>query len=84
MESSSTFKRISFAKRDIEKIPAPLRSHILSPRWSPSLTPRSRLWTWLLPAIPYLPLQHSLPNLKTHIAGKRLSVFVTVLTLGAL
>ncbi|GBM73585.1 hypothetical protein AVEN_140219-1 [Araneus ventricosus] len=32
MESSSTFKRISSTKRDIEKIPAPLRSHILSPR----------------------------------------------------
>ncbi|GBM34869.1 hypothetical protein AVEN_25812-1 [Araneus ventricosus] len=36
MESSSTFKRISFANRDIEKIPAPLRSHISSPK-SPSL-----------------------------------------------
>ncbi|GBM57287.1 hypothetical protein AVEN_115612-1 [Araneus ventricosus] len=31
MESSSTFKRISSANRDIEKIPAPLRSHISSP-----------------------------------------------------
>ncbi|GBN71467.1 hypothetical protein AVEN_15058-1 [Araneus ventricosus] len=31
MESSSTFKRISSANRDIEKIPALLRSHILSP-----------------------------------------------------
>ncbi|GBM54565.1 hypothetical protein AVEN_157069-1 [Araneus ventricosus] len=28
MESSSTFKRISSANRDIEKFPAPLRSHI--------------------------------------------------------
>ncbi|GBN32897.1 hypothetical protein AVEN_1699-1, partial [Araneus ventricosus] len=47
MESSNTFKRISSANRDIEKIPAPLRSHIsspkspnLSPIWSPS-TPRA-------------------------------------------
>ncbi|GBN41184.1 hypothetical protein AVEN_79990-1 [Araneus ventricosus] len=41
MESSSTFKRIFSTNRDIEKIPAPLRSHIsspnVSPRWSPSL-----------------------------------------------
>ncbi|GBM63440.1 hypothetical protein AVEN_166533-1 [Araneus ventricosus] len=36
MESSSTFKRISSANRDIEKIPAPLRSHISSPYLSPS------------------------------------------------
>ncbi|GBN14583.1 hypothetical protein AVEN_230433-1 [Araneus ventricosus] len=35
MESSSKFKRISSANRDIEKIPAPLRSHI-----SPNLSPR--------------------------------------------
>ncbi|GBN30945.1 hypothetical protein AVEN_40083-1 [Araneus ventricosus] len=28
--------------------------------------------------IPYLPLQTALPNLKTHIVGKRLSMFVTV------
>ncbi|GBN00228.1 hypothetical protein AVEN_38743-1 [Araneus ventricosus] len=44
MESSSTFKCISSANGDIEKIPAPLRSHISlskSPRWSPSLTPIS-------------------------------------------
>ncbi|GBN97792.1 hypothetical protein AVEN_451-1 [Araneus ventricosus] len=32
MESSSAFKRISSANRDIKKIPAPLRSHISSPR----------------------------------------------------
>ncbi|GBN86926.1 hypothetical protein AVEN_168691-1 [Araneus ventricosus] len=31
MESNSTFKRIFFANGDIEKIPAPLRSHISSP-----------------------------------------------------
>ncbi|GBN61409.1 hypothetical protein AVEN_63344-1 [Araneus ventricosus] len=36
MESSSTFKRISSANRDIEKIPAPLRSHISSPNLSRS------------------------------------------------
>ncbi|GBM82061.1 hypothetical protein AVEN_224079-1 [Araneus ventricosus] len=35
MESSSTFKRISSANREIEKIPASLRSHISSPK-SPS------------------------------------------------
>ncbi|GBN61946.1 hypothetical protein AVEN_44436-1 [Araneus ventricosus] len=35
MESSSTFKHISSPNRDIEKIPAPLRSHISSPK-SPS------------------------------------------------
>ncbi|GBL79179.1 hypothetical protein AVEN_92418-1 [Araneus ventricosus] len=48
MESSSTFKRISSANRDIEKIPAPLRSHISSPR--------SGLQMWLLPVISYLAL----------------------------
>ncbi|GBN40680.1 hypothetical protein AVEN_62464-1 [Araneus ventricosus] len=37
MESSSTFKRISSPNRDIEKIPAPLRSHISSPK-SPRLS----------------------------------------------
>ncbi|GBO05794.1 hypothetical protein AVEN_191220-1 [Araneus ventricosus] len=31
MESSSAFKRISSANRDIEKIPAPLRAHMSSP-----------------------------------------------------
>ncbi|GBN79217.1 hypothetical protein AVEN_204213-1, partial [Araneus ventricosus] len=36
MESSSTFKRITSANRDIEKIPAPLRFHISSPNFSPS------------------------------------------------
>ncbi|GBN52595.1 hypothetical protein AVEN_5573-1 [Araneus ventricosus] len=39
MESSSTFERIFSANRDIEKIPAPLRSHISSPK-SPNLSPR--------------------------------------------
>ncbi|GBO44461.1 hypothetical protein AVEN_107490-1, partial [Araneus ventricosus] len=48
MDSSTTFKRIFSPNRDIEKIPAPLRSHISSPR--------SGIQTWLLPAIPYLPL----------------------------
>ncbi|GBL85612.1 hypothetical protein AVEN_193082-1 [Araneus ventricosus] len=42
MESSSTFKRISSANRDIEKIPAPLRSHISSP----SLSPRTLYDEW--------------------------------------
>ncbi|GBM52750.1 hypothetical protein AVEN_238723-1 [Araneus ventricosus] len=37
-ESSSTFKHISSANREIEKIPAPLRSHISSPK-SPNLSP---------------------------------------------
>ncbi|GBN13724.1 hypothetical protein AVEN_60067-1 [Araneus ventricosus] len=41
-ESSSTCKRISSANRDIDKIPAPLRFHISSPK-SPNLSPRSRL-----------------------------------------
>ncbi|GBL91517.1 hypothetical protein AVEN_136979-1 [Araneus ventricosus] len=36
MESSSTCKRIYSPNRDIEKIPAPLRSHISSPNLSPS------------------------------------------------
>ncbi|GBL92735.1 hypothetical protein AVEN_119121-1 [Araneus ventricosus] len=36
MESSSTFKRISSPNRDIEKIPASLRSHIASPKLSPN------------------------------------------------
>ncbi|GBN69806.1 hypothetical protein AVEN_72764-1 [Araneus ventricosus] len=48
MESSSTFKRISSTNRDIEKIPAPLRSHISSPR--------SGVQTWLLSVISYLSL----------------------------
>ncbi|GBO23795.1 hypothetical protein AVEN_141497-1 [Araneus ventricosus] len=55
MESSSTFKRISSANRDIEKIPVPLRSHISSPK-SPSLSPRSGVQTWLLSVFSYLPL----------------------------
>ncbi|GBN15408.1 hypothetical protein AVEN_187088-1 [Araneus ventricosus] len=33
MESSSTFKRIFSPNGNIEKIPAPLRSHISSPKW---------------------------------------------------
>ncbi|GBM63344.1 hypothetical protein AVEN_51366-1 [Araneus ventricosus] len=54
--------RIFSPNRDIEKIPAPLRSHISSPkspnllaRWSLSLSPRSGNQTWLLLVIPYLP-----------------------------
>ncbi|GBO05097.1 hypothetical protein AVEN_151263-1 [Araneus ventricosus] len=45
--------RIFSPNRDIEKIPAPLRSHISSPK-SPNLSPRSGNQTWLV--IPYLPL----------------------------
>ncbi|GBN71468.1 hypothetical protein AVEN_15059-1 [Araneus ventricosus] len=52
MKSSSTFKRISSANRDIEKIPAPLRFYISSPRWSP----RSGVQTWLLSVMSYVPL----------------------------
>ncbi|GBM01238.1 hypothetical protein AVEN_62329-1 [Araneus ventricosus] len=52
MGSSSTFKSIFSPNRDIEKIPAPLRSHISSPNFSP----RSGIQTWLLPVIPYLPV----------------------------
>ncbi|GBM07942.1 hypothetical protein AVEN_232383-1 [Araneus ventricosus] len=37
MESSTTFKRIFSPNTDIEKIPAPLRSHISSPNLSPSI-----------------------------------------------
>ncbi|GBM52245.1 hypothetical protein AVEN_31061-1 [Araneus ventricosus] len=51
--------RIFSPNRDIEKIPAPLRSHIpspKSPRWSPSLSPKSGVQTWLLSVISYLPL----------------------------
>ncbi|GBN06621.1 hypothetical protein AVEN_84424-1 [Araneus ventricosus] len=44
-----------------------------------SESPRSGNQTWLLLVIPYLSLQNSLPNHKTHIAGKRLSMFVTLL-----
>ncbi|GBO05945.1 hypothetical protein AVEN_76226-1 [Araneus ventricosus] len=47
--------RIFSPNRDIEKIPAPLRSHISSPK-SPSLSPRSGVQTWLLSIISYLPL----------------------------
>ncbi|GBO28907.1 hypothetical protein AVEN_107136-1 [Araneus ventricosus] len=56
MDSSTTFKRIFSPNRDIEKIPAPLRSHTSSPNLSPRWSPRSGIQTWLLPAIPYLPL----------------------------
>ncbi|GBL94661.1 hypothetical protein AVEN_83977-1 [Araneus ventricosus] len=55
MESSGTFKRISSPNRDIETIPAPLRSHISSPK-TPNFSPRSGGYTWLLPVISYLPL----------------------------
>ncbi|GBN34347.1 hypothetical protein AVEN_236838-1 [Araneus ventricosus] len=44
--------RIFSPNRDIEEIPAPLRSHISSPK-SP---PKSGVQTWLLSVIPYLPL----------------------------
>ncbi|GBN07486.1 hypothetical protein AVEN_161194-1 [Araneus ventricosus] len=44
--------RIFSPNRDIEKIPASLRSHISSPRWSPRLG----VQTWLLSVISYLPL----------------------------
>ncbi|GBM89959.1 hypothetical protein AVEN_43399-1 [Araneus ventricosus] len=55
METSSTFKRISSPNRDIEKIPAPLRSHISSPRWSPSLSPRTNQFvTGHGPVVTYL------------------------------
>ncbi|GBM97651.1 hypothetical protein AVEN_68131-1 [Araneus ventricosus] len=47
--------RIFSPNRDIEKIPAPLRSHISSPR-SPNLSPRSGNQTWLLLVIAYLSL----------------------------
>ncbi|GBO24935.1 hypothetical protein AVEN_124176-1 [Araneus ventricosus] len=77
MESPSTFKRISSPNRDIEKIPTPLRSLILSPKL-PNLSPRSGDQTWLLLVIPYLSQLNSLPNHKTHIAGKRLSMFVRI------
>ncbi|GBM68220.1 hypothetical protein AVEN_96144-1 [Araneus ventricosus] len=66
MESSSTFKRISSANRDIENIPAPLSFYISSPR--------SGVHTWLLPVVSHLPLQKYLPNHKTHIAA----LFVTI------
>ncbi|GBN56010.1 hypothetical protein AVEN_257877-1 [Araneus ventricosus] len=42
--------------RDIEKIPAHLRSHISSPNLSPKWSPRSGYQTWLFLAIPYLSL----------------------------
>ncbi|GBL72189.1 hypothetical protein AVEN_115173-1 [Araneus ventricosus] len=48
MKLSSAFKRIFSPNRNIEKIPAPLRSHISSPR--------SGVQTWLLSVISYLPL----------------------------
>ncbi|GBM53211.1 hypothetical protein AVEN_14236-1 [Araneus ventricosus] len=43
--------RIFSPNRDIEKISAPLRFHISSPK-----SPRSGVQTWLLPVISYLPL----------------------------
>ncbi|GBM41965.1 hypothetical protein AVEN_3591-1 [Araneus ventricosus] len=72
MESSSTFKRVFYPNGNIETIPALLRSHISSPR--------SGNQTWLLLVIPYLPLKNFLSNHKTHIAGKPLSMFVTILS----
>ncbi|GBM83620.1 hypothetical protein AVEN_260297-1 [Araneus ventricosus] len=73
--------RIFSPNRDIEKIPAPLRSHISSPKSPhllPSLSPRPGVQTGLLSVISYLHLQNSLSNHKIHIAGKRLSLFVTL------
>ncbi|GBM74450.1 hypothetical protein AVEN_18892-1 [Araneus ventricosus] len=73
--------RIFSPNIDIEKILAPLRSHISSPkspRWSHSLSPRSGVQTWLLFVISFLPLQNSLPNHKTHIDRKRLSMILTI------
>ncbi|GBO16301.1 hypothetical protein AVEN_248744-1 [Araneus ventricosus] len=48
--------RIFSPNRDIEKIPAPLRSHISLPNLSPRWSPRSGVQTWLLSVIPYLSL----------------------------
>ncbi|GBO30669.1 hypothetical protein AVEN_205361-1 [Araneus ventricosus] len=58
MESSSSFKRIFSPNGSVEKIPAPLKSHISSPK-SPNLSPRSGNQTWLLLVIPYLSLEES-------------------------
>ncbi|GBM59447.1 hypothetical protein AVEN_117649-1 [Araneus ventricosus] len=48
--------RIFSPNRDIEKIPAPLRSHISSPNLSSRWPPRSGVQTGLLSVILYLPL----------------------------
>ncbi|GBM86750.1 hypothetical protein AVEN_198517-1 [Araneus ventricosus] len=48
--SSSTFKLIFSPNGNIEKIPAPLKSH----NSSPNLSPRSGVQTWLLSVISYL------------------------------
>ncbi|GBO05049.1 hypothetical protein AVEN_80084-1 [Araneus ventricosus] len=72
--------RISSPNRDIEKIPAPLRSHISSPNFSPSRQDGrqgqgSRRGCC---RSSHTPPCKTLPNHKTHIAGKRLSMFVTL------
>ncbi|GBN30800.1 hypothetical protein AVEN_158841-1 [Araneus ventricosus] len=76
MDSSSTFKRISSANRDIEKIPAPLRSHISSPkspnlwpRWSPSSSPRSGVQTWLLRSSHTYPCKTLFPTIRLTLLG---------------
>ncbi|GBN67570.1 hypothetical protein AVEN_68266-1 [Araneus ventricosus] len=60
MESSNTFKRSSSANRDIEKIPAPLRSHISSPNFSP----RSEVQALPLPVIHTYPIKTLCPTIR--------------------
>ncbi|GBN99016.1 hypothetical protein AVEN_69207-1 [Araneus ventricosus] len=58
MESSSTFKRVFSPNGNIEKIPAPLGSHISSPNLSPS----SGNQTWLLLVTQIAPLSSPGPS----------------------
>ncbi|GBN12439.1 hypothetical protein AVEN_160563-1 [Araneus ventricosus] len=73
--------RISVPNRDNEKNIAFSEIFNLLPKM-PNLSrgslPRSGVQAWPLPDIPYLPLQNSLPNHKTNIAGKRHSMFVAM------
>ncbi|GBN70454.1 hypothetical protein AVEN_243289-1, partial [Araneus ventricosus] len=72
MESSSTFKRISSPNGDIEKIIAPLRSHISSPKstnLSPRWSPRSGVQTWLLPSSHTYPCKALFPTLRLALLG---------------
>ncbi|GBO02311.1 hypothetical protein AVEN_30451-1 [Araneus ventricosus] len=64
--------RIFSPNRDIEKIPAPLRSHISSrksPNLSPSLSRKSGVRTWLLSVISYFPCKTLFPTIRLTLLG---------------
>ncbi|GBN47645.1 hypothetical protein AVEN_208466-1 [Araneus ventricosus] len=68
MELSTTFKCIFSPNRNIEKIPAPLRSYISSGK-SPNLSPRSGNQTWLLLVIPTYSCKTLFPTIRLTLLG---------------